>query len=130
DGSPGIWYRNETLINNKVSYQMSKNNKLVFWHQWGLKQHGGDELNQFIAYESRSDRRPAVGTTLWKGEWQAVRGNSLVMSLLVGRANWIAGTHASIVQQTDAARAAEIPGAYVITHTAALNDPSFGSGRP
>src|SRR6266851_739718 len=130
DGTPGVWYRNETLLNQKLSYQMSKNNKLVFWHQWGLKAHGGDELNPFIAYESRSDRRPAVGTDLWKTEWQAVRGNSLVMSLLVGRANCIAGTHASGVQQSDALEKTGVPGGYQITQTAALNDPDFGGGRP
>jgi hypothetical protein len=130
DGSPGIWYRNETLLNQKLSYQMTKSNKLVFWHQWGLKAHGGDNLSPLIAYETRSDRRPAVGTDLWKTEWQAVRGNSLVMSLLVGRANWIAGTHATGVTTSDALKQAGVPGGYAITHTAALNDPDFGGGRP
>src|SRR5262245_43943118 len=94
NGNQGIWYRYETLLNQKLSYQMTQSNKFVFWHQWGLKQHGADGATEFTAWETRSDRRPAVGTDIWKAEWQAVRGNSLVMSLLVGRANWIAGTHA------------------------------------
>jgi hypothetical protein len=130
DGNQGIFYRNETLLNQKLSYQMTQSNKFVFWHQWGLKQHGNDGANEFLAWESRPDRRPAVGTDIWKAEWQAVRGNSLVMSLLVGRTNWIAGSHASIVRQTDDLRDAGVPGGWEITHTAALNDPDFGGGRP
>ena len=128
NGDPGIFYRIETLLNQKLSYQMTQSNKFVFWHQWGLKQHGADGANEFIAWETRSDRRPAVGTDIWKAEWQAVKGNSLVMSLLVGRANWIAGTHASIVRQTDAARDAGVPGGWEVIPTAALPDPPCSAG--
>jgi carboxypeptidase family protein len=127
DGTPADAYRGETLLNEKFSYQMSQSNKLVFWGQWAQKYHYGENVSQFVAWESRSDRKPPVRTNTWKAEWQAVKGNSLVLSALFGRWTWTGGTNIGTIGTTSAATAAGVSQGLEIVM---LSDDSHGGNRP
>jgi hypothetical protein len=127
DGTPADAYRGEILVNHKVSYQMSSGNKLVYWGQWAQKYQYGDNVSEFVAWESRSDRGPSpVRGNAWKVEWQGVRGNSLVLSALFGRWTWTSGNN-DIIRHTAAARAAGVPQGYELEM---LSDEDHGGNRP
>jgi hypothetical protein len=129
DGTQADAYRGENIVNEKLSYQMSQSNKLVFWGQWAQKYHYGESVNEFVAWEARGDRKPPVRTNTWKTEWQSVRGSSLVMSFLFGRWTWTGGSN-GIVHHTAAAKAAGVPQGLELTHVAVLKDEDHGGGRP
>jgi hypothetical protein len=65
----------------KLSYQMTPGNRLTaVYHGERDRQVRG--ANRFVPADSREIA--AVKGITWKGEWQAVRGNSLVTSLQYG----------------------------------------------
>jgi hypothetical protein len=127
DGSQANAYRGEIIANEKVSYQLSQSNKLVFWGQWVQKYHYGEAVNAFIAWESRGDRKPPIRSNTWKVEWQGVKGNSLVLSALFGRWTWTGGSQIAEIRHTDAARTAGVPQGLEIR---ILSDEDHGGGRP
>jgi carboxypeptidase family protein len=127
NGTQADAYRGETIANEKLSYQMSSGNKLVFWGQWSQKYHYGDNVTPFVAWSARTDRKPPVRTNIWKTEWQAVKGNSLVLSALFGRWNWSGGTNIATIGSTAANLAAGVPQGLAIT---TLTDASHGGGEP
>jgi hypothetical protein len=127
DGTQADAYRGETIFNGKGSYQMSQSNKLVGWGQWAQKYHYGEAVNQFVAWESRGDRHPPVRTNTWKAEWQSVRGNSMVLSVLFGRWWWTAGQNIDTIGPTAAAKAAGVPNGLEMR---ILQDEDHGGGRP
>src|SRR6266571_3122364 len=94
DGTPAIDDKLSVWFNSKVSYQVSKNHKIVGFEQM---QHKGAIRNvtQFVPWESR------VFQDLWgstaKAEWQAVWGTSLVTNLYGGIWYW----HSPFIGQTD-----------------------------
>lgn len=94
DGSPALDDKLSVWVNGKVSYQATKNHKLVGFEQL---QHKGAVRNvtQFVPWESR------VFQDLWgstaKGEWQAVWGSSLVTNVYGGIWYW----HSPFIGQTD-----------------------------
>jgi hypothetical protein len=108
DGTQADAYRSEIIYNEKGTYQLTQNNKLVVWGQWAQKYHYGESVNEFVAWSTRGNRVPPVRTNTWKTEWQSVRGNSMVMSLLFGRWTWTGGTNGRVTK-TAAAKAAGVP---------------------
>jgi hypothetical protein len=104
DGSPaalgdGAWTHTE-----KVSYQMTKSNRLVGFYQHYTK-HQMNFLSQFRAWEYRGGINTYTDTS--KAEWQKVYGSSLVTSLQYGffyndshRWNFSSGVPMSIDQVT------------------------------
>jgi hypothetical protein len=130
DGTQADAYRGEVILNEKLSYQMSQSNKLVFWGQWAQKYHYGESVSEFVAWESRGDRIPPVRTNTWKAEWQSVRGNSMVLSFLFGRWTWTGGSNIAEIINTSAAEAAGVPQGIEIKHVAVLMDEDKGGGRP
>jgi hypothetical protein len=94
DGTPALDDKLSVWFNAKVSYQASKNHRIVGFEQL---QHKGAIRNvtQFVPWESR------VFQDLWgstaKAEWQAVWGNSLVTNLYGGIWYW----HSPFIGQTD-----------------------------
>ena len=94
DGTPAVDDKLSVWFNAKVSYQASKNHKLVGFQQL---QHKGAIRNvtQFVPWESR------VFQDLWgvtaKGEWQAVWSSSLVTNVSAGIWQW----HSPFIGQTD-----------------------------
>jgi hypothetical protein len=94
DGTPAVDDKLSVWWNGKVSYQASRNHKVVGFMQL---QHKGAVRNvtQFVPWESR------VFQDLWgqtaKGEWQAVWGSSLVTNVTAGLWQW----HSPFIGQTD-----------------------------
>jgi hypothetical protein len=89
DGSPFTIYQSQTYGTGKLSYQMTSSNRLVGFYFWHHKAEiGGNNLNPFFAWESRSESY--VNTPMGKVEWQSVRGNSLVTSLQYSFWRWTA----------------------------------------
>ena len=93
DGTPAVDDKLSVWFNAKVSYQVSKNHKLVGFEQL---QHKGATRNvtQFVPWESR------VFQDLWghtaKGEWQAVWSPSLMTTVSGGLWQW----HSPFIGQT------------------------------
>ena len=81
DGRPVLIETRQRFRSGKVSWQMSEQNKISSLVHWmGESQKRG--ASQFIPVESMQNfYGPA---TLYKAEWQAVRGSSLVTSLQFG----------------------------------------------
>ncbi|MBI3494007.1 MAG: carboxypeptidase regulatory-like domain-containing protein [Acidobacteria bacterium] len=89
DGSPFTIYQSQAYGTWKLSYQMTSSNRLTgfyFWHQ--KLEIGGNNLNPFFAWESRSES--IVNTPMGKVEWQGVHRNSLVTSLQYSFWRWTA----------------------------------------
>jgi hypothetical protein len=112
DGTQAEAYNSEIIWNGKLSYQKSPANRFIFWSEWARKHDRALSVNEFLPWESRGSRVLPVKT--WKGEWQATRGNTLMLSLLFGRwgyrdvsANWER-------IRTDEAEAAGIPHGFEI----------------
>jgi hypothetical protein len=89
DGSPVVLPTFQRFKSAKLSYQMTQGNRLTtFYHGHDNRQVRG--ASRFVPAESREIG--ANASDLWKVEWQAVRGNSLVISLQTGswepRANY------------------------------------------
>lgn len=78
DGSPGQLINKQRIFTNKVSWQATRSNRLIFMNMWesGPEEKG---LNEFIAYEAREVKDN--GRTNTKIEWEGVRGNALIANL-------------------------------------------------
>ena len=81
DGSPFVDQRMISYYNIKLSSQISRSNRVIFFNQTMYKR---DIIGatQFLAFETHIDRPTLLFVP--KLEWQAVRGNSLVMSFQYG----------------------------------------------
>jgi hypothetical protein len=84
DGSPCVQNQLQTFTTGKVSYQLSKSNRIVGFEQWSYK-HLISGASRTVAWESRASQTASVFTG--KLEWQAIKGNSLVTSLQFGHWN-------------------------------------------
>jgi hypothetical protein len=84
DCSPLVQDQLHTFTTVKLSYQISKSNRLIGFEQWSYKNLTSG-ATRFVAWESRSNQTASVFTG--KIEWQAIRGNSLVTSLQFGHWN-------------------------------------------
>ena len=113
DGTQAEGYNSEVIWNGKLSYQQNQANRFIFWSEWARKHDRALGVNEFLAWESRGSRVLPVKT--WKGEWQATKGNSLMLSLLFGRWGYrdVAENWERI--RTEEARAAGIPHGMEIT---------------
>ena len=125
-GDPAKGVVGENLYNQKVSYQMSPSNRLVFFNFWGRKHVHGGNVDANRAWESRNRRFNIYRVN--KLEWQATRGNSLVFSSQFGYWWWGNRTHICDREQTDELRAAMIPRGLRIFFDADQSD--FADGRP
>ena len=83
DGSPMLILTDQRFHAEKLSWQVSQQNKITgFYHSaLDIQRRGG---NQFTPAESREITVGPVA--MYKAEWQTVRGNSMVASLQYG--NW------------------------------------------
>ncbi len=83
DGTPMQILTDQRFHAEKLSWQVSQGNKITgFYHSaLDIQRRGG---NQFTPAESREITVGPV--SMYKGEWQTVRGNSMVASLQYG--NW------------------------------------------
>jgi len=81
DGTPIATETVATYTNDKVSYQMTPGNRLTAFYMYSQSfQRRG--ASRFVPPESREEA--SSPNRLWKGEWQAVRGNSFVTSFQYG----------------------------------------------
>ena len=82
DGTPGIVEQTQFMVTNKVSSQMTRSQRLVFfdYYQRLIKD---DPVTVQQGYETKQNNYQPQHTT--KLEWQGVKGNSLVASLQVSR---------------------------------------------
>jgi len=81
DGTPVATETVATYNNDKVSYQMTPGNRLTAFYMYtqSFQRRGA---SRFVPPESREEA--SSPNRLWKGEWQAVRGNSFVTSVQYG----------------------------------------------
>lgn len=87
DGTPDDPFENQAFTNAKVSYQMSRANRLIFFLQHDDENRiNTPSLNQFNPWRFRS-YQPWTNDTV-KMEWQAVIGTSLTTSLQYGYFDW------------------------------------------
>ena len=91
DGRPIAKTQIYTYNNDKLSYQMTPGNKLTAFYSVSYS-FGREGASRFVPAESRGEAHPFAH--MYKGEWQAVRGNSLVTSVQYGFWNGRAGTNA------------------------------------
>ena len=112
DGTPAEGYTSEVIVNGKLSYQQNPANRFIFWSEWARKHDRALGVNEFLPWESRGSRVLPVKT--WKGEWQATRGNSLMVSLLFGRWGYRDVSENWERIRTDAAKDAGIPHGFEI----------------
>ena len=82
DGTPIATNTRSNYANSKVSYQMTPANRLTgfFMYTKSFQRRGA---SKFVPADSREEARST--TRMWKGDWQTVRGNSLVASVAVRR---------------------------------------------
>ena len=82
DGTPGIVEQTQFMVTNKVSSQVTRSHRFVFfdYYQRLIKD---DPVTVQQGYETKQNNYQPQHTT--KGEWQGVKGNSLVASLQVSR---------------------------------------------
>jgi hypothetical protein len=69
----------------KASYQMSAANKFIGYITQNRR--GQETMSQFVPWGSRTDS--PLWPTIYKLEWQSVRGNSLVTSVQLGRWGYV-----------------------------------------
>ncbi len=82
DGTPIVNVKKGTYHLEKLSYQMTPGNRLTAFYHWATDY----ELrgaSKFVPRESMLEKAGPVWMT--KGEWQTVRGNTLVASVQYGR---------------------------------------------
>ena len=82
DGTPGIVEQTQFMVTNKMSSQVTRSQRLVFfdYYQRLIKD---DPVTVQQGYETKQNNYQPQHTT--KLEWQGVKGNSLVASLQVSR---------------------------------------------
>jgi hypothetical protein len=81
DGTQAESIQNAEFFTEKLTYQMSKSNRIVGFYAWSYKHNVGG-VSRFVPWESRTIQQN--NQDLAKGEWQAVKGTALVMSLQSG----------------------------------------------
>lgn len=81
DGTPGNLLRDQQFVTGKVSYQISRSNKIVGFYQWNGKENLFD-IGPLYAWETRAFQNQTGYTD--KVEWQGVFGNSLAISAHYG----------------------------------------------
>ena len=82
DGTPGIVEQTQFMVTNKVSSQITRSQRFVFfdYYQRLIKD---DPVTVQQGYDTKQNNYQPQHTT--KVEWQGVKGNSLVASLQVSR---------------------------------------------
>lgn len=81
DGDPCINEQRQPASTIKVTYSLTPSNKFVGFSQWVTKVNRSGP-SRLVAWETRTEQKPMQ--VMPKGEWQGVRGNALVASVLVG----------------------------------------------
>lgn len=81
DGSPAQSIQTARYFTNKITYQASQSNRVIGFYAWSYKGNVGG-VSQFVPWESRTVQHN--NQDLAKGEWQGLKGNSLVMSAQYG----------------------------------------------
>ena len=81
DGTPIATNTVSNYTNDKVSYQMTPANRFTGFYMYtrSFQRRGA---SKFVPAESREEARST--TSMWKGDWQTVRGSSLVASIQYG----------------------------------------------
>jgi hypothetical protein len=77
DGSPAATRDIGAFHTEKLTYQMTKSNRIVFFNQFTWKD-TIESVTPFTAWETRTQR--TVKNYNYKGEWQGLKGNWLVFS--------------------------------------------------
>jgi hypothetical protein len=81
DGSPAVDTNKQWWNTEKVSFQASPSNRFIGFFQ-GLHTEESGRSDELVAWESREQK--TVLTRYFKGEWEGVRGNSLIASIQYG----------------------------------------------
>jgi len=81
DGSPATDVNAQWWNTEKVSFQASPSNRFIGFYQ-GLHTTEASRSSELVAYESREVKNPR--THYAKGEWEGVRGNSLIATVQFG----------------------------------------------
>ncbi|MGH2360607.1 MAG: carboxypeptidase regulatory-like domain-containing protein, partial [bacterium] len=81
DGSPAQSIQTAKYFTDKITYQMNPGNRLIGFYAWSYKGNVGG-VSQFVPWASRTVQHNNQDLT--KGEWQALKGNWLVMSAQYG----------------------------------------------
>jgi len=78
DGTPAEYNQTQWGHTQKVSYQMTPANRLIFFHYYQSK-FDVSEASELRAWEAKSNK--PTWTQAGKVEWQGLKGNALIMSL-------------------------------------------------
>lgn len=81
DGAPCINEQRQPAATFKVTYSLSPSNRFIGFSQWLTKVNRSGP-SRLVAWETRTKQYPQQ--VMPKAEWQGVKGNSLVASVLVG----------------------------------------------
>ena len=81
DGSPAVDEASQWWHTEKVSFQASPSNRFIGFYQ-GLHTRESGRSDELVAWESREQK--TVKTRYAKGEWEGLRGNSLIASVQFG----------------------------------------------
>jgi hypothetical protein len=81
DGSPAALWNDQNWVSGKMTFQASRGNRFITFYSLFRKDEI-NELDEFTAYEARGGNHGS--TRFVKGEWEGVRGNSLIADILVG----------------------------------------------
>lgn len=81
DGSPAQSIQTARYFTDKITYQMNPGNRLIGFYAWSYKGNIG-AVSRFVPWASRTVQHN--NQDLAKGEWQALKGNWLVMSAQYG----------------------------------------------
>ena len=85
DGSPSTQNQLQGFSTEKVSYQMSKSNRLVGFSEWSRKNLVSN-ASQFIPWDSRQSEKLNLYAS--KAEWQSIPTSTLVTDLQLGYWTW------------------------------------------
>ena len=122
DGTPILVKTQQRFHTEKISWQPSQQNKFsAFYHMALDIQRRG--ASQFIGPESMNIHVGPV--SMYKGEWQTVRGNSLVASLQFG--NWFKHANYYALPEYDATGPAKV--STIDTFTQVVTGDFTGAGR-
>jgi Carboxypeptidase regulatory-like domain len=82
DGSPGVVDQTQFMTTQKISYQMNRSQRFIFfdYYQRLIKD---DPMTSNQGYETKQNNFQPQHTT--KVEWQAIKGNALVLSAQLAR---------------------------------------------
>lgn len=81
DGTPCMNEQRQPAATFKITYSLSPNNRFIGFSQWVTKVNRSGP-SRLVAWETRTKQYPMQ--VMPKGEWQGVKGNSLVASAMVG----------------------------------------------